>query len=89
MSCSSATRGPVNSLGAAAFPTSPDPTPVDISCHPKVSNLGHSAGPSTVQQAAPGGSILAGKTSPPELRSSCPDLFPLKLYGRAVPWGEG
>lgn len=41
MSNSSVTGLLGNSL-AAAFPTSPGPTLVDIFSHPKVSNLGHS-----------------------------------------------
>lgn len=41
----------------AAFPTSPGPTPVDISCHCEVPYLGHSAGPSAAQQTVPGSNV--------------------------------
>lgn len=67
MSCSYTSRVLVNSFGAADFPISPGPTPVDISCHPKVPNLGHSVGPSAAQQTVPGSNIPAelGKISLP------------------------
>lgn len=40
-----------------SLPTSPSSTPVDISCHPEVPNLGHTAGPSAAQQAVPRSNI--------------------------------